>query len=515
MIAQADKPIRKRVRLSSMGRRSFNNGGNVLDMIAGGKRYDAASTNRHNKNHWKYADGRDANSLISPALATLRNRTRYEHRNNPMLKGIVRTFADDFVGTGPRLQMLTDDTDFNSDSEKKFSDWSGDGEGIMDPECDVTNKDTLSGIIRMCASIQLDTAGEGFIVMSNSPKPSASGGPRLKLQAVEADRIANPMGVSDGAFGESGGIMNQGIESDESGKPLNYYISKVNPGATSPGFRSSSMLFGKYTVVAAAFVIHIARPDRPGQNRGVPEYAPSIESFGKVRDFVAATVAAANTAANLSGVMNTKDGAVDDDNDTYEAMDTVELERDTLLTLPEGWEAKQFTPEQPVTTFKDFHHEMIGTAARPKGMPLNKALANSSGYNYSSGRLDHQSYYGGIDVWRAWVNRMVLRRILRTWFQEAMLIPGFVTGGGKFRDARNVSAGWFWPGHPHVDPKKQADAEKIRLDNGSINLADISGTEGRDWEKHLEMTAKVNDKMKKLGLTQESPVVVPTQASED
>jgi len=39
--------------------------------------YDAAATNRHNENHWLYADARDADSLISQALPTLRNRREY------------------------------------------------------------------------------------------------------------------------------------------------------------------------------------------------------------------------------------------------------------------------------------------------------------------------------------------------------------------------------------------------------------------------------------------------------
>jgi len=47
---------------------------------------------------------------------TLRNRARYEVANNSYARGIVLTLANDTVGTGPRLQMLTNDAGLNPGS---------------------------------------------------------------------------------------------------------------------------------------------------------------------------------------------------------------------------------------------------------------------------------------------------------------------------------------------------------------------------------------------------------------
>ncbi len=41
-------------------------------------------------------------------------------------------------------------------------------------------------------------------------------------------------------------------------------------------------------------------------------------------------------------------------------------------------------------------------------MPFNVAAGNSSGYNYASGRLDHQVYYKLIRVDQAHMGRVVL-----------------------------------------------------------------------------------------------------------
>jgi capsid protein len=54
----------------------------------------------------------------------LRNRARYEVANNSYAKGIALTLANDTIGTGPRLQMLTDDAEANARIEDAFEQWS-------------------------------------------------------------------------------------------------------------------------------------------------------------------------------------------------------------------------------------------------------------------------------------------------------------------------------------------------------------------------------------------------------
>lgn len=53
---------------------------------------------------------------------TLRERFRHKVANNSYAKGIVLTLANDTIGTGPRLQMLSDDDEWNRDIEREFSD---------------------------------------------------------------------------------------------------------------------------------------------------------------------------------------------------------------------------------------------------------------------------------------------------------------------------------------------------------------------------------------------------------
>ncbi|HRX85965.1 MAG TPA: phage portal protein, partial [Phycisphaerae bacterium] len=85
-------------------------------------KYDAAQITLENRRHWINADHLSANAAISADVRrTLRSRARYEVANNSYAKGIVLTLANYVIGTGPRLQMLTDDPDANRVIEREFS----------------------------------------------------------------------------------------------------------------------------------------------------------------------------------------------------------------------------------------------------------------------------------------------------------------------------------------------------------------------------------------------------------
>ena len=87
-------------------------------------RFDAAQTTTDNQRHWANADALSADAAANTDVRrTLRNRSRYEVANNSYARGIVTTLANDVVGTGPRLQMLTDDDNGNGIIESEFMNW--------------------------------------------------------------------------------------------------------------------------------------------------------------------------------------------------------------------------------------------------------------------------------------------------------------------------------------------------------------------------------------------------------
>ena len=132
-------------------------------------------------------------------------------------------------------------------------------------------------------------------------------------------------------------------------------------------------------------------------------------------------------------------------------------------------------------------------------MPFNVAAGNSSGYNYASGRLDHQTYFKSIRVEQADLEVTVLDRILAAWFDEAVLIPGLLPAGiGPIAEWPHQ---WFWDGHEHVDPAKEANAQATRLANHTTTLAFEYARQGREWESERQQRAKDAALLQELGLT--------------
>jgi len=79
---------------------------------------EATRTHRLNEDHWADAKDESINSLLASDLSTIRARAQYEFLNNPLVKGVVKTYADDVVGLiGPSLAVQTDDDDYNKSFE--------------------------------------------------------------------------------------------------------------------------------------------------------------------------------------------------------------------------------------------------------------------------------------------------------------------------------------------------------------------------------------------------------------
>ena len=442
-------------------------------------RYDAAVTTPDNRRHWAGADGLSAKAANSAEVRRiLRNRARYEVANNSYARGIVLTLANDVIGTGPRLQMLTADTDANRRIEHEFARWS--------------KSVNLAEKLRTLRMARAED-GEGFIILTSNSKLSTP--IKLEIRLVEADQVATP----DLSILRPNAV--DGIVFDDAGNPVEYHVLKNHPG----DLRGALGL--DYDRFPAESVIHWFRADRPGQGRGIPDIMPALPLFAQLRRFTLAVLAAAETAADFAGILYT-DSPASGEADAAEPFEPIELEQRALVTMPGGWKMSQLEAEQPSTTFGEFKREILNEIARCLNMPFNIAAGNSSGYNYASGRLDHQTYFKSIRVEQAHLEVSVLDRILAAWFDEAVLIPGLLPAGLIAEWPHQ----WFWDGHEHVDPAKEANAQATRLANHTATLADEYARRGLDWETQLQQRAKELALMHELGLTS---APTPTAPSDD
>jgi lambda family phage portal protein len=466
--------------MSRLGKLVRNVVGRVSRAVRGTARkrikasYDAAQTTAENANHWYWADSLNANAANSTEVRrTLRERARYETENNGYLGGLVDKLGKDLVGRGPRVQLRIPGVgrDVCRRIEAAFMQWA--------------RQIGLGQKLRL-----LDNAavrdGEGFALLTNNPRLDPSG-VQLDLRLYETDQVSTPFldWGDDKAF--DGGRL------DDFGNVTEWHFLKTHPG--SDVWSASYLDVDK---IDSRDVIHWYTPKRAGQVRGVPEVLSSLTLFAYLRRYTLAVVTAAETAANLAGVMQTDGTAQDGDAPTVETMDEVALARGALLTLPSGWTATQFKPEQPTNTYKDFKGEILTEAGQPVGAPRNVSTGSSAEYNYSSGRLDLGIYQRGVGVRRSDLRDRVLDQIFRAWLDEAALVPGLIPDGLPLRVT--WSWDWYFDGFTSLDPQKDAETDAKRLETKTTTYAEIFAERGQDWEEAFEQMARERARMKELGL---------------
>ncbi len=424
--------------------------------------FDAAKSSPLDRNHWLEADHLSADDAANPEVRkTLRERARYEIANNSIARGISLTLANDVIGTGPRLQLLTRDAGLNSHIEDAFARWAA--------ATDFAAKLRTMKLARV-------QDGEAFALLLRAPLEGTPVG--LDMQLVEADQVAAPLGLFDDPRNKDGVILGP------HGRPVKYQVLVEHPG-------SSASFDLDYISYDARHVLHLFRADRPGQHRGVPEITPAIPLFAQLRRYTLAVLSAAESAADWAGVIYT-DCPAGNEADDVKAMDAVQLRRNSLLTMPAGWKIGQLDPKQPASTYAEFKHEILNEIARCLNMPFNVAAANSADYNYASGRLDHQTYFKAIRVDQRYIEIAALDRVLLAWLEMF-----FATDDGL--DAADLVRGntgrlpphrWFWDGAEHVDPLKEANAAAVRLAYGIGNIPAELARSGADWETSMNAAAK-------------------------
>lgn len=426
-------------------------------------RYDAAQTTDEFKNYWANADAYDADSAHSPMVRQkLVQRSRYEIGNNGYADGIANTYATDLVGRGPALRMQTGSEGFNRMVEMAWFNWT--------KEIGLRRK-------LWCMAHAKHSDGESFAILRRNRKLRHP----VKLDVVlhETEQIATP----SLPHLEPGRI--DGVHFDEFGNPVAYDVMKYHPGSTDYVTRWQDPEY-----VPAKFVAHWFKMRRPGQHRGIPEMTSTLNLGASARRWRESVVSAAEEIANWSILLKTQ--SAPDEMELVPPMSTMESQHRMMTALPFGYDAFQPKAEQPTATHAEFNKSLVNEMARPKSMPYNKAACDSSSYNYASGRLDHQTYYGQLNADRDDCDDLVLDHIFTTWFEFAVVAYGWLGGDPSVLSVSAQSHVWDWPKHQVADIKAESASTDTKLKNATTSLSAVYSDAGIDYEDELMKSATAN-----------------------
>ncbi len=443
-------------------------------------RYENSLTNDENQRQWSMTDFFSAKAANNFATRrSLRVRSRYEVSNNPFLFGICCDNASDVVNTGPTLQCLRSSNDENRQIERAWNDWCA--------EVDYTEK---LRTIKLAKTVD----GEGFLILKTVKDMEHP--VKLYPVDVEADQITAYMPGNLNELWIDGLTLHP-----VTGRPVSYTVLRSHPG----DWWFPNMNPYQESKVLAKHVIHWFVKFRPGQVRGVPAFTTSLDMFTELRSFRKAVLARANTAANLSAVLENTVAPADEAG-TYTAspFSSVPIDRNTMVELPHGLSLKQFSTGEPSTTYQSFQEACLGEACRPLSYPLNLALGSSQKFNFSSTQLDHKNYRNGMGVERTDCDKAASDKIFKAFIEEGILVPGLLPK--SVRSVADVPHEWHWPGFLPLDAVADSTADHARLSNGTMTWQQFWASRGYDWREVMKQQADEKKEMGDLDLVFGEPL---------
>lgn len=445
---------RKTVHRSRMQRQDRGNS----EPITIRSRWDSARTNRLNQEHWRWAQGNPINRDLLDDLPTLRARCAYEASTNPMVEGVVNTYATDVVGRlGPTLQVESDDDRFNNEVESVVRE-------IMErPDPDVQLQ--LPEMIRMWVR-SLCTAGDYVAQEITTERPGLP--VSIGIRCVESCRLDTPpeLATSDNVV--------FGVETNKSGRPVRYWVRERE---TATGYYVNY----KYTPIPPDLLHLNFQMIEPGQVRGVPWLASMLDVAADLRQYDGHVMEAAKSAAANALVWYSNHPDVEFDYSEVPTEQTIERGQQTYATP--GWTPHTVDATQPATQYVDFRKERMREFGRPFNMPLMMVLLSSADSNFSAAHYDGAIYIRGVQYTQSWIERVTLNMYVKKIIREMMLAR-------VFSAIPQHNLVWTWPVPPYVNPKQHYDALRAQLEDGVASPQDVCAAYSRSWETVVAQRAR-------------------------
>ena len=432
----------------------------TLDGMDGTRGYDGARGGRRGASFT--AGATSANVEIGSALARLRDRSRDLVRNTSAGARIVDVHVAHTIGTG--INAVPDNGSDRIDNAVKqmWEDWCA--------TSDVEGVNCFGGQQALAFRSMLEG---GDCIIRRIPLRLDSGERiPLKLQLLEGDFI--DAARDQGIFEQR--MTRLGVALGDFDRRLGYWLHAQHPGDfTFHGAPYASQL------VDVADAIHLYRPLRAGQVRGVPVLAPVLMNARDLADVVDAMVVKQRIEASFAGFVTRKDaGAPLSAKPGDKRIET--MRPGTLTYLQEGEEitfgnpssAGQFEPVW-VTT-------MMGMAAGA-GLSYDQATGDLRQANYSS--LNAGDIHRRRLCEQTQDHVLVPQMMRRTtgWFTDAAIMVG---------ELKPRRQGYRWnyilPAVEPIDPRKALEADILAVRSGRMTPQEFIGAWGQDWRKVIADT---------------------------
>lgn len=486
----------------------------VLAMAAGSGGYDAGRRDNRRTRNWRPGDG-SANADLLPDLPDLRQRSRDLDRNNPLAHGAIETINSNAVGPGlrPKAQV---DADAAGISEEEAQEWGRAADREFDlwansPDADLTrvqNFYQLQALVLRSVLIN----GDCFTVRRYKPRPGKPLG--HAVQVIEADQVSTPNHRQDTER------MAAGVEVDADGAPVAYHMQKDHPGALSKGATIREWVrMPAFTADGDRLVYHHFDRLRAGQHRGAPILAPVTESLRRLDEYSQAELDAALVAACFAVFVKTEmgEGINDldlDDNKKSPDEDEFSLAPGLVMDLTPGESIDSVNPGRPNAQFDPFFVAVARQIGVGLGIPFEVLIKHFTA-SYSAARaaiLEAWRTYNGRRIWlvRSFCGPTRADVLAESISRGRLKAPGFWTD--PLVRAAYLACEWYGPAMPQLDPVKEANAAKTRVEEGfSTRAEETAALTGGDFEAKHRQRVREEQMRKEGGLAAVAAPAEPAQ----
>lgn len=468
----------------------------------------------------------------------------------PVATAAINTNRTKVIGTGLTLKASVDREvlgispeaakKWRHTAEMEFRLWAG-----KKQNCDALGLNNFESLQQLALKSWL-LSGDVFILIKRYPATPLNPY-RMRLHIIEADRISTPSkfggGYTIGGFTEgkvperfpgAGHKVYDGVEVDDNGRVVAYYICNTYPGQITAGPQSWTrvLAFGERTGLPN--ILHIMDSERPDQYRGVPYLAQVIEPLLQLRRYTESELMAALVQSFFTAWVETEtdpadtpfnevgggdiDGmpadAVSGTGPAYSNLSADENEYEmgpgTVTHLAPGEKVQFGNPNIPTAGFETFVKTLCRLIGSALELPYDVLIKEfNSSYSASRGAL--LEAWEAFKMRRAWFVADFCQPIYEAFLAEAVAL-GRINAPGFFTDplVREAWCGarWIGPVQGQLDPKKEAEAALLLTGCGIKTHEQITRElGGGDWEENIAQLRIENDLLQKAGsATHQQPV---------
>lgn len=410
-----------------------------------------------------------ANDAILWNLTTIRNRSRSAIRNDGNAAAIVDTLVSNLIGTGIVPLSQAADPELAAQIQAAFEAWS--------TECDADGLNNFYGLQELSTRIWLE-AGESFVRLRKRLPEDGLSVP-LQLQVLEPELCPHEYNLS--AVG--GNRVRAGVEFDGIGRRTAYYFHPSRPELDD--FDRS-----QYRRVDAASVVHLYKPTRATQLRGLPVLTKSlIRLHGVDRTDDAALLR--QEIQNLFAGFITRDPSGPDDNldpltnqprDLTRTPSSTSLEPGTLQELAPGEKIEFANPGGSPVGYKDFINAQLRSACVAAGVPYELVTGDMGSLNDRTMRVILNHFKRSMTMWQ---HQVIVHRfcvpIWRQWFMWAW-VSGAITLPSDFSRSpeQYMAVKWIPPRWAYLHPVQDIEADIAAVRAGFTSRSDVVSEWGED-----------------------------------